>query len=109
MQTLFKDFPVSQFLYSPDEAPQSQFRDSVTMFMRYMKQKNATELAREQGGTDSENLAVPGRILHLVKPGGNSDVADAAYIGNDLRGSSSRSEGDLCGEGVRLDAGKGTE
>ena len=49
MQTLFKDFPVSQFLYSPDEAPQSQFRDSVTMFMRYMKQKNATELREQEG------------------------------------------------------------
>jgi hypothetical protein len=82
MQTLFKDFPASQFLYSPQDTPPSTFKDAVATFTRMMKQRNATELDRAEGGTDSENLSIPGRIVHLVKPGGNSDQAEASYKGS---------------------------
>ena len=62
-----------------EEAPPSLFKDAVATFTRMMKQRNATELDRAEGGTDSANLAIPGRIVHLVKPGGNSDLAEGAY------------------------------
>ena len=69
MQSLFRTVDVDEFLYTPDAVPASRFKDSVDTFIRLMRQRNATELDSCDGGTRGENLTIPGRIIHLVRPG----------------------------------------
>lgn len=93
MQTLFRTMDVGEFLYEPEAVPPSKFKESVDAFRRMMKQRNATELDASDGGTIGENLTIPGAIIHLVRPGGSSDIALSSRNGS---GATSAQAGGCC-------------
>ena len=84
---------IGDYLYAPDAVPPSRFKDNVDTFRRLMKQRNATELSALDGGTEGENLTIPGNIIHLVRPGGSSDIAISSPTPASSGGSRNRGRG----------------
>lgn len=62
LQTLFRDLPIEDVLYTPGTEPPSDFKSAVDNFNTHMRQVNDHDVTREV-----VKLVIPGRIIHYVK------------------------------------------